>query len=296
VRLPLISLTLLALLALLAVSGGSVLRLVAPAYAAPAEQLAEAREAVRLGRYDEAIPVLTTLLYPNAQLSVRADLVEAHVLLGVAHFEKGSRADARRELDEALFLDDSIALDPLLFSEEAIAFLEERKQIFRERARREEETHKLAEERARLRQILENMIVIERKPYYINFVPFGAGQFQNGHDGKGIFFFVSQSVLGGTSAGLWVWQVGKYGYNGTVPAEEVGTVRVVQQVQIAAGVACLGLMVTGIIDSLIHYESTTRRPADESLIPADLKPRERGKESSWKLAPTGTGAVITWEF
>jgi hypothetical protein len=289
VRLPLIALSLLAAM------GGSVVRL-APCHAAPAEQLAEAREAVRLGRYDEAIPVLTTLLYPNAQISALADLVEAHVLLGVSHFEKGNRPDARRELDEALFLDDSIALDPLLFSEEAIAFFEERKQIFLERTRREEETHKLAEERARLRRILENMIVIERKPYYINFVPFGAGQFQNGHDGKGIFFFVSQSVLGGTSAGLWVWQVGKYGYNGTVPADEVETVRVVQQVQIAAGVACLSLMVAGIIDSLIHYESTTRRPADESLIPADLKPRERGNESSWKLTPTGTGAVITWEF
>lgn len=290
-RLPLISLW------LLVVMGGSVVRL-APGHAAPAEQLAEAREAVRLGRYDEAIPVLTYLLYPDAQLSIRADLVEAHVLLGVSHFEKGNRADARRELDEALFLDDSIALDPLLFSEEAIAFFEERKQVFLERTRREQETHELAEERARLRRILENMIVIERKPYYINFVPFGAGQFQNGHDGKGIAFFVSQTVLGGTSAGLWVWQVGKYGYNGTVPADEVETVRVVQQVQVVAGVACLGLMVAGIIDSLIHYESTTRRPADESMIPADLKPRERGNESSWKLAPTptGAGAVITWEF
>lgn len=290
-RLPLISLT------LLMVVGGPMLH-VTLSHAAPAEQLSEAREAVRLGRYDEAIPVLTTLLYPHAQISARADLVEAHVLLGVSHFEKGNRADARRELDEALLLDDSIVLDPLLFSGEAIAFFEERKQIFLERARREEEAHALAEERARLRQILENMIVIERKPYYVNFVPFGAGQFQNGHDSKGIFFFVSQTVLGGTSAGLWVWQVGKYGYNGTVPAEEVGAVRVAQQVQIAAGVACLGLMVAGIIDSLIHYESTTRRPADESLIPADLKPRERGNESSWKLgpAPIGVGAVINWEF
>jgi hypothetical protein len=288
VRLPLIALS------LLVVMGARI----APGHAAPAEQLAKAREAVRLRRYEEAIPVLTYLLYPNARLSSRADLVEAHVLLGVSHFETGNRVDAHRELDEALFLDDSIALDPLLFSGEAIAFFEERKQIFLERVRSEEETRKLAEERAQLRRVLENMIVIERKPYYINFVPFGAGQFQNGHDGRGIFFFVSQTVLGGTSAGLWGWQVGKYGYNGTVPRDEVGTVLAVQQVQIATGVACLGLMVAGIIDSLIHYESTTRRPADESLIPANLKPRERGNESSWKLAPApaGTGAVITWEF
>ena len=287
-QLPLIALSLLVVMGVR----------IAPSHAAPAEQLAEAREAVRLRRYEEAIPVLTYLLYPNARLSSRADRVEAHVLLGVSHFETGNRVDAHRELDEALVLDDSIALDPLLFSEEAIAFFEERKQIFLERVRSEEETRKLAEERAQLRRVLENMIVIERKPYYINFVPFGAGQFQNGHDGKGIFFFVSQTVLGGASAGLWGWQVGKYGYNGTVPRDEVGSVLAVQQVQIATGVACLGLMVAGIIDSLIHYESTTRRPADESLIPADLKPRERGNESSWKLAPApaGTGAVITWEF
>lgn len=270
----------------------------APAQATPAEDLAEAREAFRLGRHDQVIPVLTYLLYPDARLSDRADLVEAHILLGVAHFEAGNRADAWREIEEALFLDESVTLDPLLFSEEAIAFFDERKQVFLERARRQEEARALADERARLRRILENMVVIERKPYFINFVPFGAGQFQNGHDGKGILFFVSQAITGGTSVGLWVWQVGKYGYNGTVPGDEVDTVRWVQQAQVASGLTCIGLMVAGIIDALIHYESSIRRPADESLIPDDLKPRPPGERSSWKLAPApaGTGAVITWEF
>ncbi|ACY16248.1 tetratricopeptide repeat protein [Haliangium ochraceum] len=270
----------------------------AAASAAPAEQLAEAREAFRLGRFDEAIPALNYLLYPDARLSDRGDLVEAHLLLGVAHFEVGDRADARRELEEALFLDDSVILDPLLFSEEAIAFFEERKQVFRDRAARQEEARKLAEERARLRELLENMIVIERKPYYINFVPLGAGQFQNGHDEKGIALFVSQAILGGTSAGLWVWQVGSYGYNGVVPKEDINTVRRVQEIQVVTGVACIGLMVAGIIDSLIHYESTTRRPADESLIPSDLKPREASRRPRIDLAPSpnGLGAVLTWGF
>lgn len=269
-----------------------------PVQATPAEDLAMARDAFRTGSYEQSVPLLSYLLYPNARLSRIADLVEAHILLGVSHFELGSRAEARREFDEALFLDDSISLDPLLFSEEAIAFFDERKRVYLEQARRDDEARALAEERDRLRQAIENMIVIERRPYYINFVPFGAGQFQNGHDGKGIAFFVSQAVLGGTSAGLWVWQVGKYGYNGTVPKDEVDTVRRLQQVQIATGLTCVALMVGGIIDSLISYESTTRRPADESLLPDDLEPRQRGKQSAWKLAPSplGVGVVMSWGF
>lgn len=269
-----------------------------PVQATPAEDLAMARDAFRTGSYEQSVPLLSYLLYPNARLSRIADLVEAHILLGVSHFELGSRAEARREFDEALFLDDSISLDPLLFSEEAIAFFDERKRVYLEQARRDDEARALAEERDRLRQAIENMIVIERRPYYINFVPFGAGQFQNGHDGKGIAFFVSQAVLGGTSAGLWVWQVGKYGYNGTVPKDEVDTVRRLQQVQIATGLTCVALMVGGIIDSLISYESTTRRPADESLLPDDLEPRQRGQQSAWKLAPSplGVGVVMSWGF
>lgn len=283
---------------LIALSLAATVAISAPARATPAEDLAEAREAFRLGRHDQVIPLLTYLLYPDARLSDRADLVEAHILLGVAHFESGNRAEARRELEEALFLDESVTLDPLLFSEAAIAFFDERKQVFIERARREQEARALADERARLRRILENMVVIERKPYFINFVPLGAGQFQNGHDGKGIFLFVSQAITGGASMGLWVWQVGKYGYNGTVPKDEVNTVLWVQRAQLTSGLTCIGLMVAGIIDALIHYESSIRRPADESLIPDDLKPRLQGERSSWKLAPApaGTGAVITWEF
>lgn len=251
-----------------------------------------------MGNYQEAIPLLNFLLYPDARLSRVADLVEAHILLGVSHFELGSRAEAKREFDEALFLDDGITLDPLLFSDEAIEFFKQRKQAYLEQASRDAEARALAEERDRLRKAIENMIVIERRPYYINFVPFGAGQFQNGHDGKGIALFVSQSILGGASAGLWVWQVGKYGYNGTVPEDEVSTVRRLQQIQVSTGLACLALMVGGIIDSLIHYESSTRRPADESLLPANLKPRKPGASSSWTVAPwpSGSGVGISWEF
>ncbi|MCG8417792.1 MAG: hypothetical protein MJE77_07595 [Proteobacteria bacterium] len=281
-----------------------------PALATPGQKLAQARQAFELGKYDQAVPLLNYLLYPNAQLSSRDDLIEAHLLLGLAHLELGNAGDAGREIEEALYLDSTLTLDPLVFSEKAIAFVEQRKKEVLERARRDTEARAEAVARERLRQLLENTIVLERRPYYINFIPFGAGQFQNGQSGKGIAFFVSEMVTGGVSLGLFAWQVSKYGYNGTVPDDEAGTVRRVQQAQIVAGGLCLAIMAWGILDSLRNYQSTTRVPADESLLPDDLKPdklkpkkRQRDRDnltSSFRIAPsigpTSGGLVMTLEF
>lgn len=273
----------------------------APARATPTEKLAEAREAFQLGNYEQAIPLLNYLLYPDVRLARKGDLIEAHVLLGAAHFEAGNQRVARREFEEALFLDTELVLDPLLFSEKTIEFFEDRKAEFIERAARDAEARRLAEERDRLREALESMVVIERKPYFINFVPFGAGQFQNGHNTKGVILFASEVVLGGTSMALWIVQVGQYGFNGVVPDEDADAVRRMQQIQVATGVACLLLMGAGIADALIYYKSVARRPADESLLPDDFKitpPKKQG--STLKIlpapAPSGAGVVMSWEF
>lgn len=269
--------------------------------ATPTELLSQARSAFQMGKYDEAVPLLSYLLYPSVQLSRRSDLVEAHVLLGVGYFELGNRGEAKREFEEALFLDSELALDPLLFSESVVTFFEESKREFIERGRRDNEARALAEERDRLREALANMTVFEQKSLFINFVPFGAGQFQNGDKLKGIAFFASELVLGGLSAGAWYWQVEKYGLSGRVPNEEVGTVQKVQYLQLGTGIAFFVVTAGGIIDALLNYEPITRLPADESLLPDDLKLRPRGpKQSGLHLIPTagpsGGGILMSWEF
>ncbi|MEM9494018.1 MAG: hypothetical protein AAGC55_33030, partial [Myxococcota bacterium] len=65
--------------------GGSDVR------AAPAQTLDQARQDFQLGKYQEAVPILNLLLYPKEQLSRRADLVEAHLLLGLAYLELSDR-------------------------------------------------------------------------------------------------------------------------------------------------------------------------------------------------------------
>ncbi|MBK9033291.1 MAG: hypothetical protein IPL61_18800 [Myxococcales bacterium] len=292
----------LAGLALMAVAAVAAVAPAADA-ATPAEDLARARAAFRQGEYGAAIPLLSYLLYPAPRLARAEDLLEAHVLLGVCAFETGDRATASREFEEALYLQTDLTLDTVLFSADAVRYFDEQKALVAERARLDAERRRIAEENERYKRLLASMVVIETRPYYINFVPFGAGQFQNGQPGKAIAFAASQGVTGAVSAGIWLYLVGTYGINGVVPDEDNQFVRRLEAIEIGAGVACLGLMAWGIVDSLRHYQPSVQRKPDESLLPPELrrkdppppKPTSR-LELTPTLSPDGAGLSVRLQF
>jgi len=262
--------------------------------ATPGDELERARELFRAGKFADAIPTLNYLLYPDPRLSQPQDLVEAHVLLGVSAYETGDRTLAKREFEEALFLDRALTLDTLLFSKNAVEYFDSVKRDLEERERRDAEQRRLAEENERLQARLNAMVVIETHPYYINFIPFGAGQFQNGDQRKGLFFAITEGITGGVSAGIWLYLVGEYGLPGKVPPDKAESALRLQQVEIGAGAMCLGLMAWGVVDSLIHYQPSVKRAPDESLLP----PEEKSKKPSTSLLlyPGGGGLSLTWEY
>jgi tetratricopeptide (TPR) repeat protein len=252
-------------LAALAAASAVVAAAASPASATPAQDLDKAREAFQQRNYEAAIPLLNYLLYPQPRLSQPADLAEAHVLLGVCQFETGDRRAARREFEEALFLSNDLSLDPLLFSREAIDLFEDTRRDLAEKSRRDEELRRKAEELEQLR----NALVFERHQYYVNFIPFGAGQFQNGQTRKGLAFAISQAV----TAGVSLYAAGNlaftYGFGGSVPEEEANSARRWQQVQVGSGILCLGLMAWGIFDSIANYEEYGKRRGID--LPATLR-------------------------
>lgn len=298
------------------------------AAATPAQELVRARGLFRGGDFAGALPLLNYLLYPTPRLSQPADLVEAHVLLGVCAYETGDRKTAKREFEEALFLQRDLTLDTLLFSAEAVEFFDDTRADLEDKEKRDADQRRLAEENERLARALQNLVVIETRPFYVNIIPFGAGQFQNGDRGKGLFFASAEAVTGAASAGIWLYLVSKYGIPGQVPPEEAATARRLQQVEIGTGAVCLGLMAWGIVDSLLHYKPSVRVAADESLLPDEVRDRARGgpprgpegdgsaddpprapppapaPQSRLQLSPTiipspgahGAGLSLTWEF
>ncbi len=281
-----------------------VVALAARADATPSQELDAARDLFRAGQFADAVPKLNYLLYPQARLSQEDDLLEAHVLLAACTFEAGDRVTARREFEEALSLQRDLTLDSLLYSSAAVDFFDDIKADLEERERREAEQRRLAEENERLQARLAAMVVYETRPYYVNFIPFGAGQFQNGDRTKGVFFAATQGLTGGVSAGIWLYLVGEFGLNGKVEPDRIAFARRLQQIEIGAGTVCLGLMAWGVIDSLLNYEPSARIEADESLIPPDLRKPKAPKASRLELRPellvtpsgdAAPGLSLSWE-
>jgi hypothetical protein len=293
-----------------------------PAAASPAEELNVARDAFRRRDWDASLPILSSLLYPRPRLASLEDLFEAHLLLGMCAFESGDRATAAREFDEAIYLENERQLETVLFSDGAVALYEERRVAIRERLKLEEEKRALALEREKYRQMLAAMVVVEKRNYWINYIPFGAGQFQNKDTGKGIALATTQGITAAVSAGIFMYIAGTYGlFNGRVDPDDAAGVLRLQQIEIVSGAAFFALYAAGVVDSLIHYKPSVVRRPDESALPPELRrtdpPRrapdgspetsppagfepERSPATTFRLIPTplpgGAGVSLSWEF
>lgn len=281
----------LALVVLIALSG--------PALAAPSAKLAQARDAFRRGDYGQAVPRLTALLYPKPQLSRRTELAEVHLMLAVCYFETGNRDQAGDEFERALEQQPDLELDPLFVTEEAVEYFEERKRAFEKEAALDAARRKLAEENALLRRAYERGLVREKRSYFVNFIPFGAGQFQNGQNRKGVFFASAQAVTGAASLAIWTFHAFKYNLNGSVPRDEAAGVRRLQQLQIVAGGTCIILIGVGIIDSLINYKHEVPVDFDPSLLKDSLEP-DPEPAASLRIYPApmpgGAGFTLSLDF
>lgn len=270
------------------------------ANATPAEELEQARESFLSGDYESAVGRFSALLYPKSRLAEASTIAQAHLLLGVCYFEIKQLKSAETEFEEALFLDSLLRLDANIFSPEAIEFFNAKREAIEKAAIAAAEREQLTRKQQALDRAIKNLVVLEKQRYWVNFVPFGAGQFQNGQKRKGFTFFAAETLTGGLSVGLWSYQVIKYGFRGKVPRDEVSTVNTLQVVQIGSGVVFFGLLAWGIVDSLSNYEHAVTRQAGPSLIKElediyDIKPT-----TSMQLVPLitndGGGMSAIWEF
>jgi hypothetical protein len=297
---------LLRILVATAIAGGAGSVARAQPSSTPVQELSKAREAVRSSKWGECKRRLTYVLYPKPKLSQATDINEAHLLLGVCHFETSDKDSADREIRTALVADSDLSLDPLLFSEASVKFFEAIKKDIKKKEADDAEKSRLARERDAALRAVRNARVIERSKLWVNFVPFGAGQFQNGQRKKAVAFAVSQAAFGAASMIAYGLQITRYGLGGGVPADKVDEINRLQVIQISTGAVALGLMAWGIIDALYHYKPQIERRADESEIEQmlrEMERRERRKKKSSLLllpapSPRGDGGslVLQWEF
>ncbi len=183
--------------------------LLALALAAPAE-LKRAKDRFEFGAWADCAGTLRPFLAREPVLT-DDEAVEAWRLLGLSEYHLGDKAAARAAFVNLLSFDPDYTLDTFLVPppiveffdrvkrdhEQDLAPLRERKRALREQQRLAEEAKRrlLAEEQARSGPPTK-VVKVQERVYLLNWMPFGAGQFQNGDKSKGTALALGELTLG----------------------------------------------------------------------------------------------------
>ncbi|HTR50926.1 MAG TPA: hypothetical protein VMJ10_09485 [Kofleriaceae bacterium] len=270
----------------------------------PQTSLAQARHYFTAKDWQHVIEKLTPLLFKGEKLALPGDLVEAYLLLGVAYVETGQAGDAKDMFKQVLRLEPGKTIDQLMFSMSAVRVFDETKSEVEDAQHKLDAQRELDKLKHAQEDYLKSLHVVERHPYYVNFVPFGAGQFQDRRVGLGVGLAASEGAMLFTSAGIWLYLAGKYGIESkSVPVADVPSVQHLEQVEIGTGIAFFALYAYGVVDSLYHYKPRAEIQGDKSLLPPSLQVPTPAKKQSLRdrihIFPManahGAGIGIGWE-
>lgn len=256
----------------------------ARAAATESEDFANARSAYHRGDYSRAVELFEAMVGgPTPAIRDAVLIQESREYLAAAYVLLGQRDRAADQFEALLRAEPDLEryrLDPAAFPQAVLdVFSEVHRRLMRERQedaenrRRRREAQEARRREATLRLIdlaATDEVVIEHDPA-LAWVPFGAGQFQNGNSGLGTFFLVAESLSVLTAvATLAVW-LPLEDLRNSVPASDVdiGVLRALQLANWASTAAFGVLAVAGIIEALVNYvpSHTVRR---EREIPTDI--------------------------
>jgi tetratricopeptide (TPR) repeat protein len=185
---------------------------VSHAHANDFEDFEKARSAYDAQDYAKAATLFEALAGGEVpQLTNKSLVLESKKYLGASYLFLGRLTQAEQEFTRLLRLDPKYQLDPLAFPEEVQRlFTRVQRQIDADRLASEEQSKQEAARKAReqteqtererlrwaeLTQLAQTETVHEVRSRWLALVPFGAGQFQNGHASLGAVLAVSEGSL-----------------------------------------------------------------------------------------------------
>ena len=255
----------------------AVLCAAAPVRAQHYARFQEAREAYLRGEYAHVVDVLEPLIGGEVP-EIRDDVLlrESRKYLGAAYVLTGQRELGGQQFEALLRAEgdafDQYQLDAAAFpSQVHTAFDEVRERLLRQRREDEADLQRRreadeAQRHAALLELVElaqeDEVVIEHDPL-LAWVPFGAGQFQNGDADLGWFFAITEGIalaLSGAGFSTFMGMEDIRSERGLLPAEL--TLRSAGLVgYFAGGGAFIVLAIAGIIEAHANYvpSHTVRR-------------------------------------
>lgn len=263
----------------------------------------DAVEAYEAHDYANAVTLFEALVGdPVPRLQTPALVLESRKYLAASYLFTNQPQAADQQFERLLEQDPTYQLDPLGFPaevEHSFSVVKDRLRSRRaaadaERTRaeaqaRREETDRLLRERERADELLrlaETMRIERVSSRWVALLPFGVGQFQNGHTELGYVFAVSEGILAATVAGTWFAHVLLKREHDRIEAEHAVLTpseieRANFQVELArtsnrvSFVLLMTVMVVGVVDAQWRFRPTIhveqRRPLRDDLrSPAEL--------------------------
>jgi hypothetical protein len=263
------------ILGLLAPSAPALL-VAALALSNPSDEFDRGRTAFFRAEYQRAISTLEPLLYPELKLESEEEVVQAHRMLGVSYLFENQPDHARSEFRKLLELQPDFRFDPLLDPPRVVDFFngvvkEQQDELGDIEVRLKKREAALAAQNSR---VIERRI--ERRSFVLNFVPFGAGQFQNQQKRKGLIFLGIESALLATSLATFATNFALYGVRPVRPCFDQPETqpsgapwvcppdridhsgedfsRTLMRVQVASGVLFFAVAAWGIVDAIRNFQ------------------------------------------
>lgn len=300
------------------------------ALASPAaDEFDRGKTAFGRAEYTRAIEILRPLLYPDIRLDSEGDVVQAHRMLGVAHLFENQPDEAKREFRKLLELRPDYHFDPLLDPPRVVEFFngvrreEEREIVALEAARKKRDADLAArrQQEADARCAAQARLVIQKNnSYAVNYVPFGAGQFQNGERGKGWAFFGVEAALGAVSLGAFVTNFAVFGASHqrrcldpmttgsgdttgmarncmNIDHSEEDLSRNLLRLQLVSGGLFFVTAAWGIIDALQNFKPAVSTDTEPPKGGAATTPGTAARLRVGPLqVPRGSGLGVAWTF
>ena len=262
---------------------GPLLLLALALAAPPSAEFNRGKAAYERAEYSRAIEVLRPLLYPELRLETEGQVAEAHRMLGVAHLFEKQNGLASQEFRKLLQMRPDYRMDALLDPPQVVDFFNgvlreyegELNQIEqrRKQAELEERQRREAYERSKNGPTVVERHMI-RNSFTVNFIPFGAGQFQNGQRKKGWGFLLSESALGAVSVGAFATNFALYGFRPRSPCipQDNGPCKIdytnqhrseaLTRVQVVSGGLFFAVAAWGIADAILNYKPEVPDPTE----------------------------------
>ena len=273
------------------------------------ETFLDGRAAYQAGDYPRAVAILEDLLLPVPAsddvlliCQARKFLMAGYVLV---RDEGAARDEARRLLSDESCRDS--ALDRDAYPEAVVSLYDEVRTALEEEEREAEARRRAAQQEERQRQLSEQLrvetirelveiaqqeVVEDRNSRWVAALPFGVGQFRNGHRGAGWFFAISEGLLAGATLGTYAYfefyirrRLDRFSDDanampGLFPTlREPRLIQAERRARIAnqvLWVATGAVMLTGVVDAQVRYvpvrTETRRRPLPDTLRQVEEDP------------------------